>query len=95
MLAIIISGVSTVNTTESDLEQNKALRVDSELEKMWAVVMISWIIVYVKGKNICVCVYICISFLKIELMIDFYKITSVSGGLLAWPLFLMTPPFPL
>ncbi|XP_076207759.1 CD160 antigen-like [Aptenodytes patagonicus] len=48
-IRVNVTGVSTVNTTESDLEQNKALRVDSELEKMWAVVMISWIIVYVKG----------------------------------------------
>ncbi|XP_075372351.1 uncharacterized protein LOC142416546 isoform X1 [Mycteria americana] len=46
-----VTGVSIVNTTErteGDLQQNKALRVDSGLEKMWAAVMISWIIVYVK-----------------------------------------------
>lgn len=30
----------------------KAVRVDYRLEKMWAVVIISWIIVYVKGKKI-------------------------------------------
>jgi len=80
MLVIVISGVSIVNTTEStegDLEQNKALRVDSELEKMWAVIMISWIIVYVNGKKIFI--YLCLSlslnlfFLKIELMVDFIK----------------------
>lgn len=72
MLVIVISSVSFVNTaerTERDLEWNKALRVDSELEKMWAVVMITWITLYVKGKNIC----LSISFLKIELVTDFIK----------------------
>lgn len=51
-IRVNVTGVSIANTTErteGDLEQNKALRVDSELEMMWAVVMISWIIVYVKG----------------------------------------------
>ncbi|KAM6098124.1 CD160 antigen [Theristicus caerulescens] len=41
--------VNVTERTERDLEQNEALRVDSELEKMWAVVIISWITVYVKG----------------------------------------------
>ncbi|OPJ66552.1 hypothetical protein AV530_016591 [Patagioenas fasciata monilis] len=51
MLVIITSGVSIANATErteGDQEQNKALRVDSELEKMWVVVLISWIIVHVR-----------------------------------------------
>ncbi|XP_063213704.1 uncharacterized protein LOC134525980 isoform X2 [Chroicocephalus ridibundus] len=50
-IRVNVTGVSVVNTTErteGDLEQNKAPRVDSELEQMWAVIMISWIIVYVK-----------------------------------------------
>lgn len=73
-MVIVISGVIIVNTTErteSDLEQNKALRVDSGLEQMWAVVMISWIIVYVKGKK--TSLSLLLSFLKIELMIDSIK----------------------
>ncbi|XP_064499303.1 CD160 antigen isoform X2 [Pseudopipra pipra] len=41
--------VNVTERTEVDLEENKALRVDSGLEKMWAVVTISWIIVCVKG----------------------------------------------
>ncbi|XP_064267054.1 uncharacterized protein LOC135294993 isoform X3 [Passer domesticus] len=39
---------NSTGSTEVYLEWNKAVRVDSGLEKMWAVVMISWIIVYVK-----------------------------------------------
>lgn len=71
---MVISGVIIVNTTErteSDLEQNKALRVDSGLEQIWAVVLISWIIVYVKGKK--TSLSLLLSFLKIELMIDSIK----------------------
>ncbi|XP_071424874.1 uncharacterized protein [Pithys albifrons albifrons] len=41
--------VNVTERTEVDLEVNKALRVDSRLERMWAVFMISWIIMYVKG----------------------------------------------
>lgn len=55
MLVIITSGVSIANATErteGDQEQNKALRVDSELEKMWVVVLISWIIVHSRSKKI-------------------------------------------
>lgn len=55
MLVIVASGVSIANATErteDDREQSKALGVDSELEKMWAVVLISWITVHVKGKKI-------------------------------------------
>ncbi|KAM6420806.1 uncharacterized protein J5M81_000389 isoform 2-T2 [Pluvialis apricaria] len=50
-IRVNVTGVSIVNTTErteGDLEENKAPRVDSGLEKMWAVVMISWIIAYAK-----------------------------------------------
>lgn len=76
-MLVIISGVSVVNTTrrtEGDLKQNKALRMDSELEKMWAVVMISWIILYAKGKKIIsIPTYLPVSFLGIELMTDFIK----------------------
>ncbi|XP_064499284.1 CD160 antigen isoform X1 [Pseudopipra pipra] len=51
-IRVNVTGVNIVNSTERtevDLEENKALRVDSGLEKMWAVVTISWIIVCVKG----------------------------------------------
>lgn len=67
------SGIA--NSTESSevyLEWNRDVRVGSGLEKMWAVVMISWIIVYVKGKKIYTYILDFFS-LKIRSMIDFIK----------------------
>lgn len=72
----------STESTEVYLEQNKALSVDSGLEKMWAVVMISWIIMYVKGKKMYT--YIFVYFFSENKVYDrFYKITSLSGGFLA------------
>nr|XP_025949097.1 CD160 antigen isoform X2 [Dromaius novaehollandiae] len=51
-IRVNVTGTSIVNTTErteGDFQSNKALSVDSQLEKMWAVPMVFWIIVYVKG----------------------------------------------
>nr|XP_013805478.1 PREDICTED: CD160 antigen-like [Apteryx mantelli mantelli] len=42
--------VSTTERTEGNFQSNKALSVDSQLKMMWAVLMVFWIIVYVKVR---------------------------------------------
>lgn len=84
---------NSTERTEVYLEWNKAVRVNSGLEKMWTVVLISWIIFYIKGK---IYTYILILFFlpKIRCMIDFIK-SQVSWVDFWNCLYIYWHPFPI